>query len=101
MGYGWSKKAKEELAAGRSIEICPRGNSMTPKIKSGQQITLSPIGNKEIKKGDIVFCKVKGNDYVHLVKGIRSNGEEFLIGNNHGNINGWTSKKNIFGIVNK
>ncbi len=68
MGYGWSEKAKVELAAGRSIEINPRGNSMTPKIKSGQQITLSPIGDREIKNDDIVFCKVNGNEYVHLVK---------------------------------
>ncbi len=99
MGYGWSEKAKSELAEGRSIEINPRGNSMTPKIKSGQQITLSPIGDREIEIDDIVFCKVNGNEYVHLVKGLRSNGEEVLIGNNHGRINGWTNKKNIFGIV--
>jgi len=72
---------------------------MTPKIKSGQQITIEPLNNRELEKGDIVFCKVNGNEYVHLVKAIRSNGAEVLIGNNHGKINGWTHITNVYGIV--
>lgn len=38
--------------------------------------------------GDIVFCKVKGRYYTHLVKAKGDRG--VLIGNNHGRINGWT-----------
>jgi hypothetical protein len=33
----------------------------------------------------------------HLVKAIKNN--RFLIGNNHGKINGWISINNIFGIL--
>jgi len=101
MGYGWSKHAKEELAKGHTIEVSPRGNSMTPKIKSGQKIRLEPLGDRVVKKGAIVFCKVNGNEYVHLVTAIRNNGESVQISNNHGHVNGWTNKKNIFGIVTK
>ena len=69
---------------------------MSPKIKSGQKVTISP-GVSDITVGDAVFCKVHGNFYVHLVKAIQ--GERFLIGNNRGGINGWT--KQVFGKVTK
>ena len=68
---------------------------MKPKINSGDKITVSPTD--DIKKGDIVFCKVKGSFYVHLVKAVQ--GDKFLIGNNKGKINGWINKKKVFGKV--
>lgn len=43
----------------------------------------------------IVFCKVKGRYYTHLVKAKGDRG--VLIGNNHGRINGWT--KSVFGKI--
>jgi hypothetical protein len=43
-----------------------------------------------------VLCKVNGAQYLHLVKAV--SGERFQIGNNRGRINGWTSRRNIFGI---
>ena len=65
---------------------------MTPLIKSGQKHVLSPVTLDKVEVGDIVFCKVKGRYYTHLVRGV-------LIGNNHGKINGWT--KSVFGKVTK
>jgi hypothetical protein len=44
---------------------------------------------------DVVFCKVKGHFYTHLVKGKGLKG--LLIGNNKGGINGWT--KQVYGKV--
>lgn len=41
---------------------------MTPLIKSGQEHVLSPINLSDVEVGDIVFCKVKGRYYTHLVK---------------------------------
>ena len=67
---------------------------MTPRIKSGQLLTLTP-NIDHVKIGDIVFCRVKGNYYIHLVTAI--DGKRFQISNNHGRINGWT--KTIFGKV--
>lgn len=66
---------------------------MTPLIKSGQKHVLSPVTLDKVEVGDIVFCKVKGRYYTHLVK---AKGDR---GNNHGKINGWT--KSVFGIVTK
>jgi len=80
---------KKDLLKGKDVSFCPKGNSMKPKINSGDKITISPTD--DIKKGDIVFCKVKGSFYVHLVKAVQ--GDKFLIGNNKGKTNGWTNKK--------
>lgn len=41
---------------------------MTPLIKSGQKHILSPVSLDDVEVGDIVFCKVKGRYYTHLVK---------------------------------
>lgn len=87
--------AKEE----RYMRVCGVGNSMTPILKSKQTVIVSSY--KEdldmATKGDIVFCKVNGHFYLHKV--YATDGERFQIGNNHGHINGWTNKKNIFAKV--
>ena len=70
---------------------------MAGKIDSGDLVTVEPVRSRPIEIGDIVLCKVNGTQYLHLVKAIQ--GERFQIGNNRGRINGWTNRKNIFGIV--
>lgn len=86
----------EKLQKGEEVKMSPKGNSMTPKIKSGQEIIISPDVS-DVKKGDIVFCKVKGKFFIHLVSAIK--GKKYQISNNHGYVNGWVSKSNIFGKV--
>ena len=85
----WYKHPLDELVAGREVSFRPHGNSMTPIIKSGQLVTVSPCKLDDLKKGDVVFCKVKGNYYVHLVTATKDN--QVQISNNHGRVNGWTS----------
>jgi hypothetical protein len=86
----------EKLLNGESIVTSERGNSMYPLIKSGQKHELAPIDWSDCKVGDIVYCKVKGSLYTHLVKSVDAN-RGVLIGNNRGNINGWT--KQVWGKV--
>lgn len=93
----WANHAIEKLKNGEVVQIRPKGNSMKGKVNSGDLVTVSPIINSELNVGDIVLCKVKGNQYLHLIKAIKDN--RFLIGNNRGGINGWISKTNIFGKV--
>jgi len=93
----WADRAKESLAAGQTCQIKPHGNSMTPLVHSGDTVTVEPIDPSTLEEGDIVLCRVKGNDYLHLVKGVDKSGARVLIGNNHGRINGWASFKQIFG----
>ncbi|HKQ79031.1 MAG TPA: hypothetical protein VJ810_35360 [Blastocatellia bacterium] len=42
-----------------------------------------------------MLCKVKGHEYLHLVKAIQ--GHRFQIGNNKGLINGWITSNSIYG----
>jgi len=86
----------EKLLNGETIISKEPGNSMTPILKSHQPVLLQPVTLENINKGDIVYCKVRGNYYTHLVKSI-SKDRGCLIGNNHGHNNGWT--KQIYGKV--
>lgn len=88
----------EKLLVGETIISKEPGNSMIPLIKSRQPVELTPITWEEVNEGDIVFCKVAGNYYTHLVKAVNKD-KGCLIGNNRGGINGWTKK--IFGKVTK
>lgn len=88
----------EKLKEGKPFIASEKGNSMVPLIKSGQEHELTPCSINDIEVGDIVYCKVRGNFYTHLVKA-KSEQKGVLIGNNKGNINGWT--KQVFGKVTK
>lgn len=92
----WATAYIQSLKDGQTVQFRPRGHSMKPKIESGQLCTVAPIGDfSELKAGDIVLCKVRGNQYLHLIKGLRKG--QFLIGNNRGGTNGWISAKAIYG----
>ena len=91
---GWAKYHIQKLLNGETISFRPRGNSMKGKINSGQLCTVSPDVSALVV-GDIVLCKVKGNEYLHLIKAIQGN--RYLIGNNHGRINGWIGRSGIYG----
>ena len=69
---------------------------MTPILKSREEVLLAPV-LRELKKDDIVLCRVNGNNYTHKITGIRK--DQVQISNNHGHVNGWTSISNVFGIV--
>ncbi|GAB5472031.1 MAG: hypothetical protein Mars2KO_01300 [Maribacter sp.] len=86
----------QKLLDGETIISKEPGNSMLPLLKSKQPVRLAPISWEDCEVGDLVFCKVRGNVFTHLVKG-KSNKRGLLIGNNHGRINGWT--KNVYGKV--
>jgi phage repressor protein C with HTH and peptisase S24 domain len=92
------KQAVEVLKQGRSAQINPRGNSMTPLIKSGQTVTLKPVRQDELQAGTIVLAKVRGKLYLHKIVRIFPNKPRYLIGNNHGGINGWTTIDKIYGM---
>ena len=70
---------------------------MTPKIKSGQSVLIEPVTDKtELKKKDVVFCKVNGHYYLHLISAIKGQ-NAYQISNNHGHVNGTIGRKNIYG----
>jgi hypothetical protein len=93
---GWADGHITRLANGETVQFRPRGNSMVGKIASGQLCTVAPLATDHVLEvGDIVLCRVKGNQYLHLVKAMQ--GERFQIGNNRGGINGWITRRQIYG----
>lgn len=89
---GWADNAIKELQAGNTVQIRPRGNSMSGRIESGQLVTIAPYQSGDIAVGDIVLAKVKGRILLHLVGGIMDakGRRRLLIKNNRGRTNGWT-----------
>lgn len=86
------------LMAGEICKVTGIGNSMTPILKSRQSVICEPVKEDTIlKKRDIVLCKVNGRCYLHLIHAVKE--DSFLIGNNHGHMNGWTPRRNVFGRV--
>jgi phage repressor protein C with HTH and peptisase S24 domain len=83
------------LQAGETVSFRPRGNSMVPRIRSGQLCTVGPVDPATLEPGNVVYCKVRGNVYLHLVKAVKDG--RFQIGNNRGRINGWTGPKQVYG----
>jgi hypothetical protein len=86
------------LAAGETIhDYKEGGNSMTPRIKSREPVNLAPPDHAKLEVGDMVFCKVSGNFYTHLISAVKPG--QFQISNNHGHVNGWTTWDKVYGIV--
>nr|WP_250807342.1 hypothetical protein [Neorhizobium tomejilense] len=85
---------KTALDKGDEASMKCRGNSMLPILTNPS--TCRYRREPFYKIGDIVFCKVRGN-YIdaHKITAIRDG--KYLISNNHGHDNGWTSA--IFGRV--
>lgn len=92
----WNEFKIKKLQAGETIIVRESGNSMVPRIYSGQPHKLAPCTWEQAEVDDIVFCKVKGRFMTHLVKAIQPD-RGVQIGNNKGKINGWT--KQVYGKV--
>lgn len=86
----------ERLQKGETIIAKEKGNSMVPLIYSGQPHKVEPATWEDVTKDHIVFCKVHGRFYTHLVKATDPK-RGVQIGNNKGRINGWT--KQVYGKV--
>jgi hypothetical protein len=63
---------------------------MAGRVESGQLVTVEPVADvATLAVDDVVLCTVRGAQYLHLIKAVR--GKQFMIGNNRGGINGWTT----------
>lgn len=90
------KATAERLRLGETCIVVGYGNSMTPKLMSGEAVIMEPVTDGTIlSKNDIVLVKVNGHYYCHLISAIRKN--SYQISNNHKHVNGWVSRKNIYG----
>ena len=86
-------KLRTELSEKGIGSIKMFGKSMEPLIKSGSIITFEERDTYSV--GDIVFCKVRGTYYAHKI--VKKGPKGYLIGNNKGKENGWTSS--VYGAM--
>lgn len=104
--------ARKLLEQGIPVSIIGMGQSMEPMIPDGTRMILEPVTrNFKPKKGDVLLARIpyyiKDADtdeltqvygYVmHMVYVVHHSGRKVLIGDNHGTVNGWALKKDIFG----
>lgn len=96
---GWADRYASALMSGETAIFRPYGNSMEPKIKSGQLVTVTPKSPADIVVGDIVLCRVRGKQYLHYVKAKRLEADRhmFMIANASGLENGWTGV--VYGVL--
>ncbi len=91
------------LASGQSYQVqVPDGGdlaSMRAILKHGQILTISPIASfDEIQVGDIVLVRWRGqSNILHVISEIQ--GDQFLIVNSLGKINGWVHGRDVLGRV--
>ena len=93
---------KRRLQNGEIVQFRGGGNSLAPRIRSGECCKYAPVKTHEdIKQKDIVFCTIKGRYWTHLVKKKTFVGgkDEFLytISNIKGFENGTIPLGNIYG----
>lgn len=92
----WASFHIMKLDKGHSVQCRPHGNSMQPKINSGDLVTISP-DLTDLKVDDIVLCRVQGRHVLHLISAIQ--GDRYQISNNKGHVNGWIGIGCIYGRV--
>ena len=94
--------AIKTLAAGLSVVIKPRGNSMKGIINSGDVVVIEPFTSDVVPIGSVVLVKIRRSIFLHIVKASRiiSKGKiQYQIGNNIGGINGWVEINAIYGVA--
>lgn len=93
---GWASSYIAALQEGKTVSFRPHGNSMLPRIRSGQLCTVEPVAaGTPVEIGDVVLCRVNGSQYLHLVTA--KDGDRVRISNNHGHHNGWAGPQAVYG----
>jgi hypothetical protein len=94
----WASSYIAALKEGKTVQFRPKGNSMQPRIESGQLCTVEPLTSPP-EPGDVLLCTVSGRQFLHLctaVKG-KADKQQFQISNNKNFVNGWCTIRQIHG----
>lgn len=100
-GPGFTDIAKAVTDKGGKFRFLARGFSMSPFIKDGDLITVSPLKGKRLKKGDIVafFDPAQNHKlYVHRIIHIKKDGYQ-IKGDNLYMPDGFFSQDKILGVI--
>ena len=95
---GWADNYIKVLNEVGEVQFKPSGNSMTGKIESGDKVKVINYVGLVYEAGDIVLCRVSGNQYLHLISALDKPTDRVQISNNKGFVNGWIKQSAIYGI---
>jgi hypothetical protein len=63
----WQEEALKALEEGRTVQVRPRGHSMTGRIGDGDLVILKPCATEELIVGAIVLVRIQGKRFSHIV----------------------------------
>ncbi|MEW6115109.1 MAG: S26 family signal peptidase [Thermodesulfobacteriota bacterium] len=66
-GEAFAEIARAILEKGSLFRLCARGNSMTPFIRSGDRLTISPLAGQAPRVGEVVAFSMPGEYGSELV----------------------------------
>jgi len=67
-GSAFVEVVSEVLARGHSARFRAKGTSMSPAIREGEVITVTPVQPAEIRRGDVVLCNTGQGVIAHRVE---------------------------------
>ena len=85
---------------GASFRFQARGYSMTPAIRDGDVITVAPLKNIKIGRGDVLAFRHPERPQLLVHRVLRKKEKCYFIkGDNCSDADGWIPAENILGIV--
>lgn len=85
---------------GASFRFQARGYSMTPAIRDGDVITLSPLGSKMPGRGDVLAFRHPERPRLLVHRVLRKKKSRYFIkGDNVTEADGWIPAENILGLI--
>jgi signal peptidase I len=85
---------------GASFRFQAGGYSMTPAIRDGDIITLSPLGSRMPGRGDVLAFRHPERPQMLVHRVLRKKGNRFFIkGDNCSEADGWIPAENLLGLV--
>jgi signal peptidase I len=85
---------------GASFRFQARGFSMTPAIRDGDIITVSPLKNLLPRRGDVLTFRHPDRPQMLVHRVLRKKGNDFLIkGDNCSAADGWIPADHILGLI--
>lgn len=104
-GFSLSAPVIMELIAavhekGASFRFQASGYSMTPAIRNGDIITVSPLANLSLKRGDVVAFRHPERPQMLVHRVLKKRNNSFRIrGDNTSEADGWIPLENILGMI--
>lgn len=95
---GWIRRARRALAAGREIQVRPKGAWILWHFSDKDTLTLAPVNPPDLRRRDLVFIEWKNNNLVlRLVLDTRDG--EVLVGSHRSDDGDWLPANGVLGRV--